>query len=217
MNGGKVHRAFLGVVIQPVTQPLAEQFKVNVNQGVLVTEVGPIHPPRSGLKPGDIILKFAGQPVTSPRELQENVEMQKAGSSEPLLLLRNGKQTTLNVVCREMPANFATAKTEPLAIGGGSSHFGKLGLEVENLSPKVAQQLGVKADHGVAITDVQSGSPADMAGLTTGMVITEVNRQAVNNSEDFHKALASKSLDQGVLLLVRTAEGSRFVVIRVES
>ena len=28
-----VHRAYLGVMIQPVTQPLAEQFKVKVNTG----------------------------------------------------------------------------------------------------------------------------------------------------------------------------------------
>ena len=218
VNGGKVHRAFLGVVIQPVTQPLAEQFKVNVHQGVLVTEVRPGTPAdKAGLKSGDIILKFAGQPVTSPRELQENVEMQKAGSRDALLLLRNGKEMTLNVVCREMPASFAKAGAEQPAADHESSHFGKLGLEVENLTPKVAEQLGVKADHGVAITDVQSGSPADMAGLTTGMVVTEVNRQAVNTSDDFQKALTAKPLDQGVLLLVRTAEGSRFVVIRVES
>ena len=72
---GKVHRAYLGVVIQPVTQPLAEQFKVKVNTGVLVTEVRPDTPAaKAGLKPGDIVLQFAGKPVSSPRELQGVVE-----------------------------------------------------------------------------------------------------------------------------------------------
>ncbi len=66
-NGGKVHRSYLGVIIQPVTQPLAEQFKVKVHQGVLVTEVRPDTPAaKAGLKPGDIILKFAGQAGLHP-------------------------------------------------------------------------------------------------------------------------------------------------------
>ncbi len=101
--------------------------------------------------------------------------------------------------------------------GSESSRFEKLGLQVEDLTPQVAEQLGVKAEHGVAITEVRSGSPAALAGLTTGMVITEVNRQPVKTVDDFRKALDAKPLDKGVLLLVRSAEGSRFVVIRVES
>ena len=75
----------------------------------------------------------------------------------------------------------------------------------------------MKVEHGVVITDVRSGSPADMAGLGTGMVIIEANRQPVKSVDDFRKAMGSKPLDKGVLLLVRSAEGSRFVVIRVES
>ena len=81
-------------------------------------------------------------------------------------------------------------------------------------TPQVAEQLGVKAEHGVAITDVHSGSPAGLAGLTSGMVITEANRQPVKSVEDFRKALGNRPLDKGLLLLVRSAEGSRFVVIR---
>ncbi len=218
VNGGKVHRAYLGVLIQPVSQPLAEQFKIKAHQGVLVTEVRPDTPAaKAGLKAGDVILKFAGQAVTTPRELQGSVEMQKIGSSDPVLVLRDGKQMTLSVTCREMPASFTEVNNKSPEIGKAPSHFGKLGLQVEDLTPQVAEHLGVKVDHGVAITDVQSGSPADMAGLATGMVITEVNRQAVKTVDDFRKALDARPLDKGVLLLVRSADGSRFVVIRVES
>ena len=88
---------------------------------------------------------------------------------------------------------------------------------MEDLTPEVAEHLGVKADHGVAITEVRSGSPADLAGLTTGMVITEANRQPVKTTDDLAQGAGGRPLDKGVLLLVRSAEGSRFVVIRVES
>ena len=86
-----------------------------------------------------------------------------------------------------------------------------------DLTPQVAEQLGIKTQHGVVVTDVRAGSPAERAGLTSGMVITEANRQAVNTVDDFRKALDTKSLKKGVLLLVRSAEGSRFVVVSPES
>ena len=64
------------------------------------------------------------------------------------------------------------------------------------------------------VTDVQAGSAAERAGLASGTVIVEANRSAVKNVEDLSKALDEKSLAKGVLLLVRTAQGSRFLVIR---
>ena len=59
-----------------------------------------------------------------------------------------------------------------------------------------------------------TAAPAQLAGLATGMVITEANRQPVKTVDDFRKAMANKPLAKGVLLLVHSAEGSRFVVIR---
>jgi S1-C subfamily serine protease len=88
---------------------------------------------------------------------------------------------------------------------------------VADLTPPVAEQLGIKSDHGVVVTEVRAGSPADRAGLSSGMVITEANRQAVKTVDDFRKALDTKSLKKGILLLIRSAEGSRFVVIGAES
>ena len=218
-TSGKVHRAYLGVGIQMVTQPLAEQFKVKVHEGVIVTEVRSNTPAaKAGLKLGDVIIAFAGKTVSNPRQLQGLVEMCKVGSSEPLTILRDGKQMTLNVNCGELPADFGVAHTGSQGSGNAeTSRFEKLGIQVGDLTASVAEHLGIKAQHGVVITDVRSGSPADRAGLTSGLVITEANRQAVKTVGDLRKALESKPLNKGVLLLVRSAEGSRFVVIGGES
>ena len=218
-RSGTVHRAYLGVLIQPVTQPLAEQFKVKVNSGVLIAEVRPDSPAaKAGLKAGDIVLQFAGQAVSNPRELQGYVETSKIGTPEALTILRAGKKMTINVTSREMPREFAEASTSSESLSNKeSSRFDQLGIQADNLTPEVAEHLGIKAEHGVAITDVRSGSPADMAGLTTGMVITEVDRQPIKTTEGLHKALKAHPLDKGVLLLVRSAEGSRFVVLSVET
>ena len=113
----------MGVIIQPVTQPLAEQFKAKVREGVLVTEVQPNTPAaKAGLHSGDIILEFAGKPVSGPRELQGMVEEVKAGSTQSLTILRSGKRMTLEAVCKEQPGNFGVAQPNPKAPPRWSPH-----------------------------------------------------------------------------------------------
>jgi len=48
------------------------------------------------------------------------------------------------------------------------------------------------------------------------MVIAQANHHAVNSVDDFRKALGAKPLEKGVLMLLHTPEGNRFVVIEVE-
>ena len=55
---------------------------------------------------------------------------------------------------------------------------------------------------------------AERAGLSAGMVIVEVNRKPVKTVEDLTKALDEKSMSNGVLFLVRTEQGNRFLVLR---
>ena len=104
---GKVSRAYLGVIIQPVTQPLAQQFEVKVKSGVLIAEVQPGSPAaNAGLKAGDIVLQFADRPVSSPSELQSLVEQSKIGSTDRLTVLRDGKKMMIDVTSKEMPSRF---------------------------------------------------------------------------------------------------------------
>ena len=99
--------------------------------------------------------------------------------------------------------------------GGSRSSFEDLGIEAETLTGSLAEQLGVKADSGVAITEVRPGSPAAMAGLAKGMVITQANRKPVKSPADLRKAIEAKPLSEGLLLMVRTEEGNRMVLLRV--
>jgi S1-C subfamily serine protease len=71
----------------------------------------------------------------------------------------------------------------------------------------------MKDKKGVVITEVREGSPAADAGLEPGMVITQANHKPVTNLHDFRNAIDGKPLKDGLLLLVRTASGSRFVVV----
>lgn len=216
---GTVRRAYLGVVIQPVTHELAQHLGVQARQGVLVTDVMPDTPgEKAGLKEGDVIVEFAGRKMTKPIELQGAVERMEIGSEQPLVILRNGKRRELKVTVAEQPADFGRnlrrgAEPEPEA-KPDPSRFEELGFQVENLTGDVAEHLGLQGHEGVLITEVQPESPAAGAGLTAGVIITHVDRQAVTDVAEFREAVEAASSEKGVLLRVRDRRGARFIVVK---
>lgn len=217
MTTGTVKRAYLGVLIQPLTQQLADQFGVKAREGVLVGDVQPNSPAAAaGLKPGDLILRVDGKPVGSVQQLVGLVDRSPIGGKCTVEILRDGKRMPVEVTLREQPSDYGLVSRGSAPGRPEGTRVDKLGLEVGTLTAEVAEQLGLKAGVGVVITGVAPGSLADRAGLETGMVITEVNRKPVRSVQDFNKALEAQPLSKGVLLLIRTAEGSRFVAIRAD-
>jgi serine protease Do len=221
LTDGKVQRSYLGVGIQPLDQDLAEQLGVSTPGGALVTDVQPDSPAAAaGLKSQDVIVKFNGTPIASHRQLSAVVGRTTADKSVPVTVLRDGKEVKLNVTVREAPANYGVRAEDPVdeaqEAPAESQSFDKLGLEVGPLSADVARQLGLKDSGGVVITAVEEGSLADQAGLEASMAIVQVGRQNVNSVEQFENAISKTAPEKGVLLLVRTAEGSRFVVLKSE-
>jgi serine protease Do len=212
---GVVRRAYIGVGMPLRSQNLAKGPGAQGQQGALVAKVFPDTPAAAaGVKPDDVIVEFAGKPVANFQELQSVVEQAAVGSRQPLVVLRDGKRTTLEVTVQEQPANYGLAQEEQLAPGQGESASNdKLGIEVSNLTEEVAKGLGVKPGEGVVITAVAAGSPAELAGLTPSMIIVQANRKLIKSVKDFKDAVAEKS-PEGIQLLVRTAQGTRFVVIR---
>lgn len=213
---GTVKRAYLGVAIQRISHDLGKQFGVKARHGVVVADVQPNTPAAAaGVKAGDVIIAFSGKAVSSPQELQLVVEQSPIGGSQPLTVLRDGKRMTLNVTAREQPADYGLARGELMAPGKeGTVRDQKMGIEVANLTADVAEKLGVKSGEGVVITNIRKGGPAEMAGLQSGMVIVQVNRKPVKTVDEFRAAMAKESLAKGVLLLVRSGQGTQYVVIQ---
>ena len=213
-DGGAVHRAYLGVGIQPVNAQLAEQFSVKPREGVAVTEVYPDTPAAiAGLRAGDVIVEYAGIEISSPQELQVAVERSKLDQPHVLTVVRDGKRMDLEFIPKEQPSKFGVGPNASEAPQPKSSQLEKFGLEISDLDATVAEQLAMKGVEGIVITAVRSGSPADRAGLASGDVITQVDRQAVKSTADFAKAVQSGA-DDGLLLLVRSRQSSRFVVLK---
>jgi serine protease Do len=216
---GKVHRAYLGIGIQPIDQNLASQLGLTSSRGALVTEVQPDSPAaKAGFQPQDVIVDFAGSKINGPRNLQAVASRAAIGSSQPVTVIRDGKRTQLHVTVKEAPANYGerTSTEDEPAEEPQKKTYDKLGLQVGPLANDVAQQLGIANASGVVITSIEEDSVAAKAGLQPSMVITQVGRRSVKNVADFEAELKNASLDKGVLLLVRSGEGSRFVVLKNE-
>jgi serine protease Do len=222
---GKVHRAYLGVAIQGIDQALAEQLGMTIPRGALVTDVQPNSPAaQAGIQSQDVIVEFAGVTIHDPRNLQAIAGRSAIGTPQSVVVMRDGKRVELKVTVREQPANYgerATRPTEPKTGGSAKTEFDKFGLQVGPLTKDVAEQLSVPAGAGVVITAVEDGSPADKAGLTEGMAIVQVAKKPVHSVAEFEAAINAAASDKaagekGVLFLIRSEGGSRFIVLKTE-
>ncbi|HUE17071.1 MAG TPA: Do family serine endopeptidase [Planctomycetaceae bacterium] len=212
VDTGSVQRAFLGVGIQPLTNDLSKHFGLSSEQGAVVTEVRPDTPAaRAGLQTGDVIVQFDDHSIHTPRDLQSVVERAGVGVSHKVVVSRHGKSENLNVVLQAMPKSSSPESTDQPAM---KSEFSALGLEVSELTGDAATRVGLKEAKGVLISAVSPQGPAEAAGLREGMVISRVGRSEVTNVDSFRAAVSKANLKDGLMLLVRTAEGSRFLVLK---
>ena len=112
---------------------------------------------------------------------------------------------------RACASSAATAK----AAGGKQEPRTKLGITVQGLSDDLARRMGYEGETGVVVSQVTPGSGAARAGIKPGMLIKEVNRQAVNNPREFEAAVQKGEKDQTALLLIQDGQSSRYVALEV--
>jgi serine protease Do len=204
---GEVTRGFLGIVIQPLTAELAESFGTQQGEGILVAQVTEDSPAgKAGLRQGDVIVAYRGEPVTDVGNFRNRVALTAPGSSEELTIVREGQRQTLEVT-------IGTLNAEALASSSPTQTSEELGLTLQTLTPQLAEQFGGQAGEGVLVTEVKPGSIAAAAGIEPGTLILQVNRERVKSVADFQQAVKAGRESGRVLLLVRKDEMQRFVVL----
>ncbi len=193
LEHGEVRRGVIGVAIQDITPDLRQAFNLKANQqGVLVTDVTEGFPAdKGGLRPGDIIVSVNGARTVSSGQLRSQLSIVNIGETVELEILRDGKQRTVDVKVREPDVSQGPA-LHPLLQG---AHF----ADANNIN-------------GVVVTELAPNSPAARSGLRPGDVVTSVNRQRVNDMEDFARALARNR--QQILLYVNRGGSSFYLIIR---
>jgi serine protease Do len=206
---GKVTRGWLGVVIQDVNEELAKSFGLEKARGALISEIADKSPAsESGLQKGDVIIQLDGAEVTDVSELRNKVALMVPGSKVDLLVIRDGKKKTMKITIGEQPGDMARP-----AGSNGDDSLQNMGLTLQNLTEELAGQFGYSPDQGVLIVEVESGSPAERAGLKPGQLIEEVEQQRVRNLKELRKVLDKAKPDDKVLLFVRAGEYGQYVVL----
>jgi serine protease Do len=205
---GSVTRGWLGVVIQRITPELTEALNLGSEKGALVSKVMPDGPAdKAGVEHGDVVVEFDGTVIETWNDLPRAVAGTPVGSKVDLSVVRDGKRKNFKVEVGSLDeGETMVAANEPDA---GAAAFG---LHVQDLTPEIADQLGVDAGTGVLVTTVEPGSPADGAGLRRGDLILEVDRKEVKSTGELKERLGSAG-DRS-LLLVRRGDATIFVPLK---
>ena len=209
---GKVRRSQLGVTIQPVTSDMAASLGLKDVGGVIISSIEPgSAADRAGLKQGDVIQAFNGQPVKDLNSLRNRVADSTPGSNTTVTIVRDGATRDLTVTLREAAAaNAGNGENDSTAPGDTTS----LGVSVTPLTAELADRLSLPKDAtGVVVQDVNPDGRAAGAGLQRGDVIQQVNRQPVKTVDELRAAVRSNS-DKPVLLLISREGRSLFVTVR---
>jgi len=193
---GSVMRGWLGVSAQDITDDIAKNLNLKTREGALVAEVFPGEPAeKAGVKVGDVIVSVGNIPVKDVRSLLYAVAKQKVGSMVPVVVMRNGEKLTLKVTIGE--------RKEGLKISSrGEKEAEFYGMIVQELTPQMAQELGLKIKKGVLVTGIKPGSIAHQGGIMEKDVIIQINSKGIENLDNFITEMKNSAQSETVLLLV---------------
>lgn len=207
---GRVTRGWLGVRIQSVTQELTKVLGLKKRHGALIAHVetnSPAH--TAGIRTGDVIVRFDGHPVGHMNELPAIVAATPIGKKVPITIIRAGKSLVLHTVIAELEEKDTEVKTN-------KSKTSFFGATIRALTPTLREQLHLDhAVHGVVITNIEQGSNAAISGLQVGDVISEINRQPLNNVADFRQAVHNVKPGETLLVLLLRNGDPLYLAVQV--
>jgi serine protease Do len=205
---GVVRRGWLGVLIQEVNRDLALSFGLDKPMGALIAQASATGPAgKSGIQPGDIIVRFNGREVERSSALPPMVGLVQPGETVPVELVRDGRVMTLDVTIEELPdaPEIASSRAQ-------SSATTVAGMAVEQAPPEMLQELGLQS--GVVVTDV-SDDPARAAGLRQGDVITQIGGAEIDGVRTLRDVIESLPRDRPIPVLVVRGGNSTFLTLRL--
>jgi serine protease Do len=205
---GEVTRGYLGVSIQAITPDLSQALNLDGTKGALVAEVRTgTAAAEAGIKRGDVIVSYNDKVIDNVHDLPAMVANTPVGDKATVTILRGGQSQEIELTIDKLPTEVAEAG-EPI-----QAEQSQWGLQLQDLTPEMAEQHNLDTDKGVVVAGVQPDSPAAEVGLREGDIILEVNRQPVTTVQDAKDVLSKSDAKEALLLLVKRGEGSLFVAM----
>ena len=218
---GTVDRGWLGVVIQNVSDDIAESIGMPEAKGAMVTKVSEDGPAaKKDLKPGDVIVAVNGEKIDDSRDLARKIAELHPNTDVKLSIVRYGEKREVDMKLGTFPSSKKLAALEEDKPDTSGQQMKDLGL---SLAP--AAKFPGAGDEGVVITEVDPQSDAADKGLKAGDVILQVAGVAVSDPSDVaagvKKAMDGAKTDKDkdtvkVLMQVKSGDQTRFVALSLK-
>lgn len=203
VKNGKVTRGRIGVVIQSVTQDLAESFGMKTPKGAIVSQVEKDGPAaKAGLQEGDIITAVNGKAIDDSVDMPVIIGSMAPGSIAKLSIIRNNKDMTLDVKVEEAPNESASSNASKTAAAN------KLGVTVRPLND---EEKAKAETEGLLVTE--STGAARKAGIREGDIIVNVNGVKIKKTDDLARVLEK---NKNLRVLVQRRDGRIFIPVRLK-
>ncbi len=208
---------WLGVETHEVTADKAKELKLSAERGVVLGRIVPDSPAaKAGLKENDVVTEINGQRVEGAAQFRRMIHEIPAGRSIQLTVWRDGRTQAISATLGKSeerhhamkmvtptPGTFAFRMPEipeipPMEWNGGMLAGGqpRLGIDAEDLSGQLGAFFGAPDGEGILVRDVNSGSPAEKAGVKAGDVITSLNGDRIRTVGDLREKLSAKRDDK---------------------
>ena len=201
---GAVQRALIGVAGTDVSSYIDAQKEkgkeadLGVLNGFYIEEVSADGAAEeAGLKRGDVITEIDGAKVEKFGNLQEIMAAHRPGDKIRITYVRKKKTYTATLTLRNVQGT--TSKIE-------SVDTESMGAALRPLTDAEKSELGLK--NGIIVSSIKAGKLQD-AGLSKGIIITQVNDKVINSVSDFEEAVkvANMSTDRVLWIRAKTQSG----------
>ncbi len=204
---GKVTRGWLGISVQDITEDIAKSMKLKDRNGALISDTFKGDPAdRAGLKAGDVITEVNGKKVKDTHQLLILIASLRVGDKIELKFLRDGVEKTTHAVVAE--------RGEQAELAASGTLKEDFGMTVQEITPEIAQYLGISRKIGVIVTEVSEGSPADEVGIQPQDIIMQVNKVKVTSMKDYLREMSKSATKKSVLLLIKRGKATFFIALR---
>jgi serine protease Do len=219
-----VHRGWLGVRIQAVTEEIAESLGLDKAKGALIASVSDNGPAQAaGIQAGDVVLSFDGREVNDMRRLPRLVAETPVGKTVPLTLWRKRAENTVQVTVGKLDeSDQQQANAQDLPKKATQSDTGvikTLGLTLSGITTDLKDKFSLAdGSKGVVVVDVAKDSPAAAKGVRPGDLIMEAAQEEVKSPGEVGSKIeeAKKSGRKSILLLVERQGDLRFIALRLD-
>lgn len=195
IDTGTVRRARLGVNYNLASEALIRALDLPRGAAQVANVVPGSAADRAGIQAGDVIVAINGNRLTNHLQLSQQIAAMQPGERVSITINRDGDERSVSVTLGEAEDGAqATARASDQEPGqdrtqDDSTMMESLGLRLSNITPAVAQRLGIEGTtQGVVVIEVDRNSVAYReANLRPSMVIVEVDRKPVRNLNEFRR------------------------------